>query len=47
MKIPDFAQIPYVNYNGDLSKIKDFHRIFNFEDLYLRAQTIFFIKIKC
>ena len=28
LKILDFAQIPYVIYIGNLSKIKDFHRIF-------------------
>ena len=44
MKIIDFAQIPYVNYIGNLSKIKDFHRIFKkirllvFRWTYLGAQ---------
>ena len=47
-KVPknlDFLQIPYVNYIGNLEEISEFHHFFNFKDLYLRAQTIFFITV--
>ena len=38
-------QIPYVIYIGNLEEISEFHDFFNLWDLYLRAQTRFFITV--
>ena len=44
-KFVDFDGFPYVNYIGNFNQNPGFRGIFNSQDLYLRAQIIFFITV--